>query len=172
MKSLFAATALLWLTLTLELAWPDRVPRASLLIPAAGVVVLWCRSAAGLWLAGLALLVDWIARPTVLPLLPMLLPPLACAVLLPTDDSGSFRSSRRRVPQALQLPLITLLGLCLHLAGTCPIAIPPDWSVPGRDLAAHLKSLLIVALPLSGLATLAVRFADEFGLRRTFETPS
>lgn len=171
MKTLLVATCLMWLALVLELAQPNRLVQGSLLLPIVCGVMFWTRSASGLVVSGLVLVLDSIARPSQLPLCPMILPCIAAAFLSPSNRSEDYdvRGSSFRIPVPLQLPLLTLAAVLLQCLGSTPLDQSstfffPDLStIPGR-----LRSLAIVGLPLSAFLSLMIRLADELGLRRSF----
>ena len=170
MKTLLAAGCLLWVALVTELAWPTMIPRGTLLLPIVCGAMYWVRSSAGLAVAGLLLLLDWIARPTVLPLCPMLLPFLAVLCVAPSRHHNEYRSRSvaMRIPQPLQLPLLTLTALLLQIVSEFSLS---QWLKPDdllRLLADRGGVAQMVAIPLSAVLSLLVRAGDELGLRRTF----
>ncbi len=170
MKTLLVAACLIWMTLAVELAWPAAVPHGALLLPVVCGVMFWTRSTAGLMLSGIVLLLDWIARPSALPLCGMLLPFAAVMCLAPSAHREEFRSGSLslRIPGPLQLPVLTLVAVLLHLLGSVPLTslLTPALILP--DVLSTSKSLCIIALPVSAAMTLMIRIADEFGLRRSF----
>jgi hypothetical protein len=170
MKTLLAAACLIWMTLATELAWPTAVPHGALLLPIVCGVMFWTRSTSGLMLSGIVLLLDWIARPSALPLCGMLLPFAAAMCLAPSAHREEFRSGglSLEIPGPLQLPVLTLVAVLLHLLGTIPLTslLTPTLILP--DVLSTSKSLCIIALPVSAVLTLIIRIADEFGLRRSF----
>jgi hypothetical protein len=124
----------------------------------------------GLILPGTMLLLDWIARPSFLPLCPMLVPMLAVVCLAPSTRSDEYSTGRSwlRVPAPLQLPLLTLVSVILQSLGSL---LPEQWlSLPAQASAVleNLKMVLIIALPVSAVISLTIRMADEFGMRRVF----
>jgi hypothetical protein len=169
MKTMLGAACLLWMMLAIELTWPRALSQGAVLLPVACAVMYWTRSATGILLAGLMLLMDWIARPSPLPLCSMGLPFLAALWLSPSGRSELFqtRSSVFSIPVPLQLPLLTLAAMLLQTAGAIPSA---SFAVPDQLVAqvgTALQSLAIVALPISAVLSLMIRVADEFGLRRS-----
>lgn len=170
MKTLCISACLMWFTLAAELASPAMLPHGSLLLPVVCGVMYWSRSSTGLMLSGVFLLLDWIARPTYLPLCPMLLPFIAVMALAPSvhNDEYRTRSLSLRLPTPLHLPLLTLAAVVLHLVSSLTITqyLTPNSVLP--LLGENLKSLAIIALPVSAVASLIIRLADEFGLRRSF----
>ena len=76
MKQILAAVICAWLSVMLELAFADVLPRGALLLPVLCAVLTWRASVRLLLTGGILLLTDWIARPTLLPLVPLLLPAL------------------------------------------------------------------------------------------------
>jgi len=170
MKTLIAVGCLLWLALVTELAWPTLIPRGALLLPIVCGAMSWVRSSAGLAVAGLLLLLDWVARPTVLPLCPMLLPFVAVLCVAPSRHHDEYRSRSvaLRIPQPLQLPLLTLMALLLQVVSEFSLS---QWLKPDELLtllADRGRMALMVAIPLSAMLSLLVRAGDELGLRRAF----
>jgi hypothetical protein len=170
MKGLFLCGCVMWVTLAVELANPSRLPHGSLLLPIICGCLFWLRSTMGLILPGTMLLLDWIARPSFLPLCPMLVPMLAVVCLAPSTRSAEYSTGRSwlRVPAPLQLPLLTLVSVILQSLGSL---LPEQWlSLPAQASAVleNLKMVLIIALPVSAVISLTIRMADEFGMRRVF----
>ena len=169
MKTMLATACLLWIMLAVELTWPRVLSQGAILLPVACAVMYWTRSATGILLTGLMLLVDWIARPSPLPLCSMGLPFLAAMWLSPSNRNEAYqtRPSAFFVPMPLQLPLLTLAAMLLQTLGSIPFAAfaEPLQLVPQMGMS--LKSLAIVALPVSAVLSLMIRVADEFGLRRS-----
>lgn len=170
MKTLLIAACLIWITLAVELAWPDAVPHAAFLLPVVCGVIFWTRSTAGLLLSGIVLLLDWIARPSALPMCAMLLPFVAVICLAPSAHHDEYRSGglSLRIPGPLQLPVLTLVAILLHLLGSVPLTSLSTPALILPDVLNTLKSQCIVALPVSAALALMIRVADEFGLRRSF----
>jgi hypothetical protein len=170
MKTLIASASLLWVALVTELAWPTMIPRGALLLPIVCGAMYWIRSSAGLAVTGLLLLLDWIARPTVLPLCPMLLPFAAVLCVAPSRLHNEYRSRSLalRIPQPLQLPSLTLMALLLQVISEFSLS---QWANPDELLpllADRSRLALMVAIPLSAVLSLLVRAGDELGLRRAF----
>ena len=170
MKTMLCGVVLMWISLALELAWSSRLPPGSLLLPVACGVMFWSRSASGLIISGLLLLLDWVARPSQLPLCPMLLPLLAVLCLAASDERDEYRPRgfAIRLPAALQLPFLTLAAVLLRILGSISYALFVTPSLILSEIRDPLTSLLIIALPLSAGMSLMIRLADEFGLRRSF----
>ncbi len=170
MKTILAAACMLWMTVALEMAWPASLPHGSLLLPVACGVMFWTRSSVGLILSSAVLLLDWIARPTLLPLVPMILPFVAVLCVAPSVQSDDFGNRRfsLRIPVPLLLPMLTLFAVMLQIVS----------SIPGSELTAPstlrpfitepLQQLAFMALPFSAGISLTIRCADEFGLRRSY----
>ena len=167
MKRCLLLLSVLWFTLAVELSLPNALPQGSLLLPVCCAVMYWTRSASSLLCCGLGLLLDWIARPTSLPLCPMLLPALMAVSLAPSSRQTDYRSRVLRLPAPLQLPLLTLCAVLLHIMSHVPVESYSRLPSMVPDLVASTRSLLLVALPLSAFGSLMIRFGDEFGLRRT-----
>jgi len=170
MKTLLVAACLMWITLALEVAWPVTVPHGALLLPIVCGVIFWTRSTAGLMLSGIVLLLDWIGRPTQLPLCAMLLPFVAVLCLAPSAHHDEYRSVGMsfRIPLPLQLPLMTLVAVLLQIGGSLPLASLSTPTLILPDVLQTLRAICIIALPVSAGLTLMIRVADEFGLRRAF----
>lgn len=169
MKTLFFAACVMWTVLAVELAWPSQLVRGSLLLPIACSVMYWTRSTAGLVLSGLVLLVDWIARPSQLPLCPMLLPLFTVLFIAPSVHNAEYRARvvAFRLPVPLQLPLLTLAAVLLQTLGAVPLI---QFLTPTQVSAVsvqNLNSLAIIALPVSAGVSLMIRMADELGMRRS-----
>ena len=169
MKTMLGAGCLLWIMLAIELTWPRLLTQGAILLPVACAVMYWTRSATGILLTGLMLLVDWIARPSPLPLCSMALPFLAALWLSPSvrNEAYQTRPSVFSIPMPLQLPLLTLAAMLLQTLGSIPFAA---FAAPGQlvpQIGTALKSLAIVALPISAGLSLMIRVADEFGMRRS-----
>ena len=170
MKTTLVAACVLWMSMAVEMAWSSALPHGAVLLPFACGVMFWMRSATGLMLSGVVLLLDWTARPTLLPLCPMILPLAAVLCVAPSvgpDDFGNRRVSFR-IPVPLLLPGLTLLAVVLQIVSSVPVT---ELSVPATLLpfvTDRFQPLAIIALPLSAGVSLLIRVADEFGLRRSF----
>lgn len=170
MRGLFLSGCVMWVTLAVELANSSHLPHGSLLLPVICGCLFWHRSTSGLILAGTMLLLDWIARPSFLPLCPMVVPLLAVVCLVPSTRSDGYSTGRSgfRVPVPLQLPLLTLAAVILQTFGALSTE---QWlSLPAQasTVLENLKMVLVIALPVSAVLTLTIRMADEFGMRRVF----
>ena len=170
MKTLLMSVCLLWATLAVEIASAGKVPHGALLLPIVCGIIFWMRSTGGIVLCGLALLVDWIARPTSLPLCSMVLPLLAVLCIAPGVRNEDYRRTglSLRIPSPLQLPLLTVAALLLHSLEAITFAQFQTPSVVGNQLTESLASRAVIALPVSALLSLMIHAADELGLRRTF----
>lgn len=170
MKGLFLCGCVIWVTLAVELANPSHLPHGSLLLPVICGCLFWLRSTTGLMLSGTMLLLDWIARPSFLPLCPMLVPMLAVICLAPTTRSDEYSTGRSwfRVPVPLQLPLLTLAAVILQSLGSLSTEQWLSLSNQASTVLENLKMVLVIALPVSAVMTLIIRMADEFGMRRVF----
>ncbi len=171
MKRCLLLLITLWITMAMELTSPRVIPHGALLLPVCCAAMYWTRNASGLLCCGLGLLVAWIARPTSLPLCPMLLPAIAAMTLAPSLHHDEYRSrvSRLRLPVPLQLPFLTACAAMLQIVSLIPIEA---WSNPAPllpDLLNETRSLMLIALPLSAMGSLAIRLADEFGVRRVHQ---
>lgn len=170
MKMLFASGCILWCAMAAELARPGLLPHGSLLLPMVCGVIFWTRSTVGLLLTGFVLLLDWIARPSQLPLCPMVVPLLAvlCIAPSPRNDEYRNRTPLLRVPSPLQLPLLTVMALVLQSLGSLSWVQWKTLPAVAPALAETAQSLAMIALPLSAILSLMIRMADEFGMRRSF----
>jgi hypothetical protein len=170
MKTLLISVCLLWTTLAAELASGGKVPHGALLLPLVCGLIFWMRSTGGLVLCGLALLVDWIARPTSLPLCSMVLPLLSVLCIAPGARNEDYRRTglSLRIPSPLQLPLFTVAALLLHNFGAITFAQVQTPSMISAQVTESFVSLAVIALPVSALFSLMIHAADELGLRRTF----
>lgn len=114
------------------------------------------------------LLADWVCRPTTMPLCPMWMPAIASLLVIrgsgPAEDHD--RPVRWRIPMPLEIPVLTVCGLLLHIAGLWPPAVPDSPEAVLQHVADRFPPMALVALPLSAVGAMSVRFADEFGLRR------
>lgn len=170
MKTLFVSACAMWVALAAELASPRLLPHSSALLPIVCGVMFWTRSTPGLMLCGLVLLLDWIARPSYLPLCPMVLPFLAVIFLAPSiqNDEYQSRKSSLKIPAPLQLPLLTLAAVVLQTIGSlnwAQLSAPAD---AVTEITEIMKSPLLLALPLSAMLSLLIRMADELGMRRSY----
>ena len=159
MKGLFLCGCVMWVTLAVELANPSHLPHGSLLLPVICGCLFWLRSTTGLMLSGTMLLLDWIARPSFLPLCPMLVPLLAVVCLAPSTRSDEYSTGRSwfRVPAVI---LQSLGSLSTEQWLTLPAQV--------STVLENLKLVLVIALPVSAVISLTIRMADEFGMRRVF----
>jgi hypothetical protein len=170
MKAILAAACLLWMTTAIELAWSPVIPRGALLLPIVLGVLFLLRSPGAVLLTGLALVLDWVARPTALPLCPVFLPLLSLMFLDSAQRRDGFDRPRSlfRIPAPLQVPALTLIATGLQVLSTIPFADYLTSGTSSQLLLDQFWPLLILALPGSACVSLFIQFADEFGLRRTF----
>lgn len=185
MRAWLVWLAVLWLALSAELAWPQYVPPGCLVFPMIGGVLFWFRREAGILLAGAALLVEWLARPTAFPLAGVCIPLLAAAVFSGDWRVSDYRRTRnplRWLPQPLHLPLLVVVMILLQqISGLLPAELfasdllPdggtsagwPDLARLTQVLRGQVWPVLLLAVPLSAVLSLVIRLADELGLRRT-----
>lgn len=170
MKTISVAGILLWMVMTIEMTWPSMLPHGALLIPTVIGVMFWMRSASGLLLSSAALILDWIARPTLIPLCPMFLPALTALAVAPLQQQDIPDSKRYslRIPVPLLLPVLTIPGAALLIVSSFSFS---DFLDPARQIVLIVESLrpmLTIAVPFSACVSLLIRVADEFGLRRSF----
>lgn len=168
MKSAAVAVLMMWMCFSTEFSGPKGIPDHSVILPAACAVMFWFGNSTGVLIGGIALLVDWIVRPTTLPLVAAFVPTIAVVLLNQQTRQTDFR--RRRLPglpQGLRLPLLTLSAVTLHLMSSLSAAA---FSNPLQTLA-HFRTewlqVMLIAAPLSIAASLAVYMAHELGLRRS-----
>ena len=168
--TLAIALLVLWMSVTIELAWNGVLPHGALLLPVACGILFWTRSVSGLLLATTALLIDWIARPGFLPLCPMLLPAISAFLICPSSTRDDYSTRRRSVLTLLtplHLPLLTLAAVILQLIGQRNPVDLPVGNDTSSFLAESLPSMLMISLPLSAGISMLIRLADELGLRRS-----
>lgn len=173
MKSMIVVGTALWLVLTLELSWPVRLPHGCLLFPLACAAMFWFRDSRGLLLASGFILIDWIIRPTLLPVPATVLPLMGAAIFAAgvRRRRGHDHGIRIRpgLPEPLQLPLFTVLALGLQavsqLSAGNSSSLTDLMQCLGR-LSQQQLPVLIIAVPISAVLSLAFRAADELGLRR------
>ena len=160
---LFATAA--WGIFVIEAARADFLPPGVLLLPVVVVGMLWCRSAAGLFVGGAVLVLDGIIHPQPLPLIPVLLTFIsAILVSARTVDDGfnGHGAFRHRVPEWMQIILLTSFGLLLL---TLP-AVTFDQATLA-DQWMLLRRYIVIAIPASFLLACLVQLGDEFGMRRS-----
>lgn len=163
------AAGILWMSITIELAWSGTLPQGALLLPIACGIMFWMRSVSGILVATTALLFDWIARPGFVPLCPMLIPVLAACLISPSttrDDYSTHRRSIMKMLTPLHLPLLTLAAIMLHLIGQRNLSELSTLNEIPSVLATAMPSLLMISLPMSAGISMLMRLADELGLRR------
>jgi len=167
MRTSLVAVLLLWMCLSIEFARVSLIPPHCLVIPAACAVMLWLQNGTGVLIGGLALLLDWVAHPSTLPLTPLLIPP--AAVMLMSTSRPVDRYRRRRLvqfPAAWRLPALTLFGLVLQLASEFVL---PVWQEPQTAftlLRHQIADATMFAIPVSVVFALIQHAANELGLRR------
>lgn len=170
MKPLLAAVTCAWLAMMLEVSCTGLIPRGALFLPMVCAVLTWQVGARQLLVGGLLLLLDWIARPTLLPVVPLLLP-FGLLLVVPPAPTRQYGGRRRlRLPTPLQIPMLTIGATTLQcLAGLSYVQLPTTAEL--LMLARQdLTPLLLTALPVSAVLALLLRLADEFGLRRPFNS--
>ncbi len=169
MLALLTPLLLLWLSMGLEIALPAALPHGCLLYPLVVGILLWRLTAGRLLLVGLMLLVDWIARPTVWPLVSLLLPVLMVCCGGVTERTVTYRErSRRMIQQPVQAPLLTLVLVLLHQLGR---QTGGDWlqlQFAGPMLRGS-AGLLMIAIPFSAVISLLLKLAEELGIRRPLQ---
>ena len=169
MKAVVSAIALLWSCLSIELAQPDWLPSHCLLLPAACAVMYWFGNGTGVLIAGCGLLIDWVARPTSLPLVAVFVPALAVLMMTPGSTQTGYRRRRRfpSMPASWRLPLLTILALVLHLTSDLILLAFDEPSRWWNVFRGELADATIIASPLSVLAVVTLHVASELGFRRT-----
>jgi hypothetical protein len=173
MKWLTLSLVVHWIVLTVELTWPSALPRGCVLLPVSCGMLFWRRTPTALAVFGCFLLLDQLIRPVPVPLCAFVLPILSAMLLSPEKRNYEFRSRRAwmsAVPAALHLPLLTLLAVSLQKLSVMPtVQAPLSWDAVSL-LMDDAGRVLLVAIPLSAVFSLAIRIADEFGLRRSIQT--
>jgi hypothetical protein len=168
MKFLTCSLLLSWFAIVLEIAFQETVPRGTLFLPIVCAVLLWAPAATAMLTGGLLLLVDWTARPTLLPIVPFVIPFLTAALFSSPDQAGEYRRSRfgLRFPEAFQLPVFVLVALTLEQLSGIPVR---DWPSGPLDLMLvlqRIQPLALIAVPVSASLTFLMKLAEETGLRR------
>lgn len=166
-RGLFAALLLVWFAEVMEQTFVGFLPRGGVVIPAICVVVLWNLSAAGLFLGGGLLLLDWIARPTCFPAAPLLLPLLVTTFVVSAHSDLHLQRGGLRILRPLLLPLLAVILLVAQSASGESMAA---WSNPQnavQESLSRLRPALLVLLPTSGVLALLLQLSEELGLRRT-----
>lgn len=163
MKHLVVLMMLAWGAMMLEQARPELLPAGAVLVPLAVTGMLWTRSGIGVFAGGGVLLIDWIARPQGLPLVPVILTCMVAFVLAsrPSGDPWTGRRRRWRLPEWLHPLALSMAGISLLV-------------VPTMSMQSDLLSILLgelgqyamIAVPLSLLLTGLMKLAGEFGFRR------
>lgn len=171
LRGVVAALLLIWFAEVLEQSFPGQLPRGAAVLPCVCAVVLWNRSAGGLFLGGGLLLLDWIARPTTFPAAPLLLPLLAATTGDVSEESSGLRRRGLRFPAPLLLPLLAMVLLAVQSASLQTVA---DWwqdpVTAARSALLRMRPALLVLLPVSGVLALLLQLSEELGLRRTSAT--
>ncbi len=164
MKILLILCTGVWGAMVLEQARPDLLPTGAILLPLVIVGMLWNRTAGGVFAGGLILVIDWIARPQGLPLLPVVV--TFCVVLIvisrAADDPWTGQRTRRlRIPEWMQPTVLVVIGIAV-LVGPAMIDQPTSLSA----VLPVIGKYAMTALPWSLLLTGLMRLAGEFGFRR------
>jgi len=169
MKSVLAAAICAWLAVMLEVSCTDLISRGALFLPVVCAVLTWQVGARLLLVGGLLLLLDWIARPTLLPAVPLLLP-FALLLVVPHASRRHYGMRRQlRLPSPLQIPVLTMVATTLQCAGGLSYVHLPT-SADLLLVSRELTPLLLTALPVSAVLALLLRLAEETGLRRPFNS--
>jgi len=168
MKFLIFAMLPAWFSIVLETAFQNTIPRGTVFLPVVCAVLLWAPASITLLTGGLLLLVDWIARPTLLPLVPFVIPFLTAALFSTQERAGQYRRKhfRLRLPEAFQLPAFVLVALTLDQLSGIPWQ---DWQSEQLNLTQVLQGiqpLILIAVPVSAGLTFLMKLAEETGLRR------
>jgi uncharacterized membrane protein YphA (DoxX/SURF4 family) len=161
-----AGVLLVWLAEVLEQALPQWLPRGAAVLPVICAVVLWNRSASGLCLGGVLLLLDWIARPTSFPAAPLLLPLFAALLHTAGPDESGLQRRRFRIPAPLLLPLLAGVLLTAQSLSLDSWNVWRDPLTAARSALQHGRPALLVLLPVSGVLALLLQLSEELGLRR------
>lgn len=168
MKSVLAAVICVWLVVMVELCGTGLIPRGALFLPVMCAVFAWQPRARLLLTGGVLLLLDWIARPTLLPAVPLLLP-FAVLLIVPQGVRRQYATRRvLRLPAPLHIPLLTVVAAGLQCLGSLSYSQLLNAEELRTLLSHSLMPLLLTALPVSAVLALLMRLAEETGLRRPF----
>lgn len=165
MKYAVALVGLAWAAVVLELAQPDVLPAGAVLLPITVAGMLWHTGAAGVFAGGMILLMDWIIRPTGLPIVPVVLTLLTTFLLVSrsTDNLWTERRSRLpRVPEWSWTTGLTVTGIVLLLG---PAVVTQQQAF--HSVLPMLQRYGLISIPLSLVLAGLMKLAGEFGLRRS-----
>lgn len=168
MKFLLWCLLTVWCALVLEMTFSDVLPRGAMFVPLVGAILLWAPTVRGLMTGGLLLLLDWIARPTLLPVVPFLIPVLATAMVAVRGSNRLYQQPRvrMRLPEAFQLPCLVAIAMLCDQLSQIPINTWQSWDLALWGAWQKLQPVMLVAIPLSAGLALLMKLAEETGLRR------
>ncbi|MCH2202478.1 MAG: hypothetical protein MK102_10955 [Fuerstiella sp.] len=163
MKGFLVIGILAWGAMILEQSRPAVLPAGAVLLPLVMISMLWNRTAGGIFAGGVVLILDWIARPQGIPLLPVVLT-FAATVLLVRTASDPWTGTEIRQPQFPEWIQPTILVVIAILVSTGPTIVTQRSSL--ADALHLIRSYAMVSIPLTVLMTGVMKLAAEFGLRR------
>jgi hypothetical protein len=163
MKGFLVIGMLAWGAMILEQSRPAVLPAGAVLQPLVIISILWNRTAGGVFAGGVVLILDWIARPQGIPLLPVVLT-FAATMLLMRTASDPWAGTRARQPQLPEWIQPIILVVIAILVSTGPAIVTQRTSL--ADALHLIRSYAMVSIPLTALMTGVMKLADEFGLRR------
>ena len=168
MKFLLWCLLTAWCALVLEMAFSDVLLRGAIFVPLVGAILLWAPTVRGLMTGGLLLLLDWIARPTLMPVVPFLIPVVATAMVAVRGTSRLYQQPRvrMRLPEAFQLPCLVVIAMLCDQVSQIPISAWQSWELVLWGAWQKLQPVMLVAVPLSAGLALLMKLAEETGLRR------
>ena len=104
MKGFLVTGILAWGAMILEQSRPGVLPAGAVLQPLVIISMLWNRTADGVFTGGIILVLDWIARPQGIPLLPVVLTFAATVLIVQTasDPWGTIRPGVPQIPDWIQ----------------------------------------------------------------------
>lgn len=163
MKCMMFMLGAAWGAVIVEQGQPTIVPQGAVLWPVVIAGMLWTRTATGVFTGGVVLIVDWIARPQGLPLLPVALT-LGVTLLLqrPSHDRWSGkRAPRMVIPMWAQPIALTIVAVALV---TVPATAGQRTSMV--ESLQSVQTYAVISLPLTLLLTGLMKLAGEFGCLR------
>lgn len=154
-----------WMAMVCEQTRPDALPAGSVLIPMVAALIFWLRNATGVLLGGVALIIDWIARPNGLPLMPMILPVAAVLLIRQSWPGAQFKYRRvmMRLPTWTQPLVLTATAVMLQMSSTLASF---NGSLSLTAVADCLPEYTVTAFVLSAAAGFIIQFCDAMGIRR------
>lgn len=161
MKTNVAWILTLWTALVLEHSRSEWIPSGSLMLPLSVGCLFWLRNGIGCLLAGLALTVHWVLRPSVAPLDVVIV--LVMATMYITHSRIQDRWSPAEPRSAQQTwwrhPVsVMLLGIIAHAL--------LQTETNSANAISEITHRLLIAAPCLITCLFFARTADEFGWRR------